>query len=86
MSISLVTRMHLYACASLPASQNFNFLCFFNFCMLPFRPLNYSCPINLKTLNTHITASNGNKRGLKLANLRPKKNVFNHSTKLGRKM
>ena len=75
-----------HACASLPDSQNLNFLCSFYFCMLLFHPLSYSCPGNLKSLNTHITASNGNKRGLKLANLRPKKHVFNHSTILGRKI
>ncbi|QHO57726.1 uncharacterized protein DS421_3g84700 [Arachis hypogaea] len=52
--------------------------------MLPLHSLSHSCPMKPETLNTQIKASNGNKRGLRLAKLRPKKHVFNHRTKLGR--
>jgi len=73
------------AYASLLAGHLLNFFCSFHFCKLPSRSLTHSCPIKPETLNTHIKASIGNKRGLRLAKLRPKKHVFNHVIILGRK-
>ena len=73
------------AYASLLAGHLLNFLYSFHFCKLPSQPLTHSCPIKPETLNTQIKASNGNKRGLRLAKLRPKKHVFNHVIILGRK-
>ncbi|QHO46692.1 uncharacterized protein DS421_6g189780 [Arachis hypogaea] len=66
------------AYASLLAGHLINFLCSFHFCKLPSQSLTHSCPIKPETLNTQIKASNDNKRGLRLAKLRPKKHVFNH--------
>ena len=73
------------AYASLLAGHLLNFLCSFHFCKLRSQSLTHSCPIKPETLNTHIKASIGNKRGLRLAKLRPKKHVFNHVIILGRK-
>ena len=71
--------------ASMLAGHLLSFLCSFHFYKLPFHSLSHSCPIKPETLNTQIKASNGNKRGLRLAKLRPKKHVFNHVIILGRK-
>ena len=74
-----------HALASVFAGHLLSFLCSFHFCKLPLHSLSHSCPMKPETLNTQIKASNGNKRGLRLAKLRPKKHVFNHVIILGRK-